>query len=158
MEGLGFDRDSMPTTDYSVGVDLDWESQKISGYTATTAIELRLEDLNVLGRVIDGALEAGANDVSSIRFDVKDRRAARDQAIRTAFETAKRDAEVLARASGSSLGRLVELTIGRQQPGTTAEAIVVSAEAAGARTTITAPEVVVTVLLSGRWERGSSSP
>ncbi len=49
MEGLGFDRDSMPTTDYSVGVDMDWESQKVIGYTATTAVELRLEDLTHWG-------------------------------------------------------------------------------------------------------------
>ncbi len=151
MEGLGFDRDSMPTTDYSVGVDMDWESQKVTGYTATTAVELRLEDLTALGTVIDKALEAGANDVSSIRFDVKDRRAARDQAIKTAFETARRDADVLAQASGSSLGRLVQLSIGGPQLGV-AEAIAVSAKAAGPRTTITAPEVVVTVTLSGRWE------
>ena len=127
MEGLGFDRDSMPTTDYSVGVDMDWESQKVIGYTATTAVELELEDLNALGSVIDKALEAGANDVSSIRFDVKDRRAARDQAIKTAFETAKRDAEVLAQASGSSLGRLVQLSIGGHPLGAVAEAITVSA-------------------------------
>ena len=73
------------------------------------------------GDVIDKALEAGANDVSSIRFDVKDRRAARDQAIKTAFETARRDAEVLAQASGSSLGRLVQLSIGGHQLGAVAE-------------------------------------
>ena len=158
MEGLGFDRDSMPTTEYSVGVDMDWESQKVIGYTATTAVELRLENLSALGRVIDKALEAGANDVSSIRFDIKDRRAARDQAIRAAFDTARRDAEVLAQASGSSLGRLVQLSIGGQQPGAVAEAITVFSEAAGPRTTITAPEVVVTVTLSGRWELRSPSP
>ena len=158
MEGLGFNRDSMPTTDYSVGVDMDWESQKVIGYTATTAVELRLEDLNALGSVIDKALEAGANDVASIRFDVKDRRSARDQAIRAAFETARRDAEVLAQASGSSLGRLVQLSIGGHQVGALAEAITVSAEAAGPRTTVTAPEVVVTVTLSGRWELRSPEP
>jgi uncharacterized protein YggE len=152
MEGLGFDRDSMPTTDYSVGVETDWDGQKISGYTATTAVELRLDDLDTLGMVIDKALEAGANDVSSIRFDVKDRRAARDQAIRTAFDTARRDAEVLAQAAGSSLGRLVQLSIGGPQLGALAEAVTVSAEAAGPRTAITAPEVVVRVTLSGRWE------
>lgn len=158
LEGLGFERDSLPTTDYSVGVDLDWESQKISGYTATTAVELRLEDLNALGGVIDKALEAGANDVSSIRFDVKDRRAARDKAIRTAFETARRDAEVLAQASGSSLGRLVQLSVGGNPRGAVAETITVSAESAGPRTTITAPEVVVAVTLSGQWElKGPSS-
>ena len=158
MEGLGFNRDSMPTTDYSVGVDMDWENQKVIGYTATTAVELRLEDLSALGKVIDTALEAGANDVASVRFDVKDRRSARDQAIRAAFDTARRDAEVLAQASESSLGRLVELSIGGHQLGAVAEAITVSSGAAGPRTTITAPEVVVTVTLSGRWELRSPGP
>ena len=158
MEGLGFDRDSMPTTAYSVGVEQDWESAKVSGYLATTAVELRLEDLDDLGKVIDKALEAGANDVSSIRFDVKDRRAARDQAIRAAFETARRDAEVLAQASKSSLGRLVRLSIGGPQPGYVAETITVSSEAAGPRTAIEAPEVVVKVTLSGQWELESARP
>jgi uncharacterized protein YggE len=142
----------MPTTDYSVGVDLDWESQEITGYTATTALELRLEDLKALGGVIDKALEAGANDISSIRYDVKDRRAARDRAITTAFETARRDAEVLAQASGSSLGRLIELSVGGDQRGVVSEAVTVSAQASGPKTAIAAPEVVVTATLSGQWE------
>ena len=95
---------------------MDWENQKVIGYTATTAVELRLEDLTALGKVIDTAL-AGWRQRRCVKFDSTSRTGgpARDQAIRAAFDTARRDAEVLAQASESSLGRLVELSIGGHQ-------------------------------------------
>lgn len=152
LEELGFDRAMLPTTGYSVEPDYDWDEEKVRGYGASTGVKITLDDVSALGKVIDTALGAGANDISSIDFHLRDSRAARDEALRLAFQAAKRDAEVLASASGTRLGRLAEVNTGRSVQAAFEETITVSAEARVARTHITAPEVVISARVETTWE------
>ena len=56
--------------------------------------------------IIDAAVEAGANRTNSIRFDVLDREASYNEALKDAIANAKARAEVLAEAAGLKiLGR-----------------------------------------------------
>jgi uncharacterized protein len=78
--------------------------QRISGYRAVNMVEVKVDSLPRLGSVIDGAVEAGANRVASLQFELRDPETARLEAIEQAINKAAREAEVVARAAGQRLG------------------------------------------------------
>jgi len=84
--------------------------QKRVGYEATSTIEIKTERLDRLGAYIDAALSAGATQVSDIAFSAKDVDEARRRALGEAVARARSDANVIARAGGGALGRLLLLT------------------------------------------------
>ena len=82
----------------------------IVGYTAETTVRLRLQDINIVGEVLAGAVEAGANRIDGISFGLKDETGALDEARRLAVAEARRKAAFLAEAEGVGLGPLLQLT------------------------------------------------
>ena len=82
----------------------------IVGYSAETTVRLRLQDINIVGEVLAGAVEAGANRIDGISFGLKDETGALDEARRLAVAEARRKAAFLAEAEGVGLGPLLQLT------------------------------------------------
>jgi uncharacterized protein YggE len=110
---LGFGRDSLPTVDYRIGRNYyrrGGTEDNTKAYSAESAIELVVIDLDRIGEVIDAALAAGANDIPYVRFDADESGAARREALALAFSQAKADAEALANSAGGVLGNLVEVS------------------------------------------------
>jgi uncharacterized protein YggE len=79
------------------------------GYRAVNSLEVRIDDITRVGEVIDAAVKAGANDVSDIRFDLKDRASAEREALTKAVADAKARAEAAAAGAGVSLGAIVRI-------------------------------------------------
>ena len=90
--------------------------QRISGYRAVNMVEAKVDSLARLGPVIDGAIEAGANRVASLQFELRDPEAARLEAIEQAIGKAAREAEVVARASGQRLGPPLDIQTSSNVP------------------------------------------
>ena len=65
-----------------------------------------------VGRLLEAAVDAGANTVSGVSFAVSDPARGRDGALQAAFADARAKAEVLARAAGRALGRAIAITEG----------------------------------------------
>jgi uncharacterized protein YggE len=59
-----------------------------------------VDDLPLLGNVMDAATQAGSNSVNSIRFEIKDDQSARNEGIRLATARAKASAIGIALALG----------------------------------------------------------
>jgi uncharacterized protein YggE len=72
----------------------------IRGYRASNIIRVEIENLESLGGVIDAGLNAGANRVEGLSFDLKDDRESRAQALHQATEEADAKADAIARAMG----------------------------------------------------------
>ena len=78
---------------------------RIVGYRVSNVVSVRLEGkLERVGEVIDTALEAGANRVDGLSFDVRDRSKALQTAIRGAVRNAALKAQALASALKVQLG------------------------------------------------------
>ena len=75
---------------------------KISGYTATNTITVKVHDLSKVGPVIDAAYGAGANQINGVTFTLSDDRAQAvyDQALQLAVAQAKDKARTIADAAG----------------------------------------------------------
>ncbi len=70
----------------------------IVGYSVVNIISTRTEDLNLVPRIIDTAVGAGANTVESVDFRLKDDRSARQNALKQAVDDAAANAKTMAEA------------------------------------------------------------
>ena len=82
------------------------KAPKIIGYTARNTINVEIHDLEKVGRVVDKALQAGANRFSGVQWILRDRHPVYLRALNIAAKNAKEKAQTLAKALGISLGRL----------------------------------------------------
>ena len=88
----------------------DWKPQ-IIGYTVENSLNIKTTQLSLIGDIIEDGVDAGANSVSSISFDLADRRKHRAEAIREATMNARADAEALAQAAGVKLVRVLSVNL-----------------------------------------------
>jgi len=81
----------------------------ITGYAATNRITVVVDDLRLTGRVVDAAVGAGANEVDSLSFGLKDPSPYRTRALRLAVQDAQATAAALASAAAVGPIHLVRL-------------------------------------------------
>ena len=84
---------------------------KITGYRVDASVQITSGQLDKAGLLIAKAAKAGANDIGSLHFSLKDPRTSRQDAIRTAARNAVADATTLADATGVQLGPVQRLTL-----------------------------------------------
>lgn len=90
--------------------------RSIAGYVAYNNVRATIDDVNQVGRVIDVAIGAGANQVASIAFVASDPEPARAEALAEAVANARAQAEVIARQLGYELGPPLEIRGGADRP------------------------------------------
>ncbi|TVS08998.1 MAG: DUF541 domain-containing protein [Phycisphaerales bacterium] len=82
---------------------------RIIGYRASNTVQVRVDDVGLVGRVIDAAMEGGANTISGISFQLKDDTEQRAKALADAADRAREKARVLARATGVRITGIAEI-------------------------------------------------
>jgi len=149
---LGLDKNTLPSAAYSV-TPYD-EPNKARVYVATSSLSADLSNLQMLGAVVDAALAAGANEVTSIQFLTKDEESARARALEQAVRRARSDAEVLAKASGTTLGPLLLLSTQRVGPIGFGLAESLQVARSSKATEFVAPEISITASVQAEWAVG----
>lgn len=110
---LGIAETDLRTTNFSVYPMQQYNEQgEISGttYRVENNMEVKVRELDSLGAILDAALQAGANTIYGVQFDLADREAANAQAIEAAMQNAKVRADVLAGAADAKLGEIQSVT------------------------------------------------
>ena len=79
----------------------------ITGFIATNQVQTTIADLSIIGRVIDAAIQSGANQVYGPFLELKEDAAAKAQALREAGQKARAKAEAIAQGLGLRLGQIV---------------------------------------------------
>jgi uncharacterized protein YggE len=88
----------------------DGRPSVISGYRVVNHVKIVARDLKRLGEVLDQAVTLGANQISSIAFDVSNAEALKDDARRIAMANALRRATLYAEAAGASVGAVLQIS------------------------------------------------
>lgn len=73
---------------------------RITAYQATSTLTVTINELRLVGPVIDEAVRAGANTISGPAFGLRDPSEARREALTLAVREARDKAEAIARAAG----------------------------------------------------------
>ena len=113
----GLDPDDMQTQQISVSPN--WSragslsssnERKITSFTASNTLQVRVRDLDSLGEILDQVLQAGANEFRGLQFGVADPAEVQNQIRGTAVKDAIRKAEQLAQAAEVTLGPVLSIT------------------------------------------------
>jgi len=86
------------------------ESPRITGYTASNQVTVKVRDLENLGTTMDTLVEAGGNTFSGLRFGLNDDKAVKDEARALAMAEAMSRAKIYADAAGYEVARIVTLS------------------------------------------------
>ena len=114
LKQMGVNTKDLKTTDYSVSPNYNFATgaQSITGYTVTQNIDLKVQPLDKVNKVLDTITKNGANLVGQVSFGFTDQKQQdlEDQARKDAVGKAKGKAESLAKAAGIRLGSIVNVT------------------------------------------------
>lgn len=92
--------------------DRDGEEPRVAGYRAANTIQITIDDLALVGKIIDAGVSAGANRLEGVTFELRDDLPQRKQALERAIEEAKSKARAMAPALDVKLGKLREVIEG----------------------------------------------
>ncbi|TMW70718.1 SIMPL domain-containing protein [Alteribacter natronophilus] len=95
---LGVPEENIQTVEYRIDTQYDFidGEQQFRGYRVTHMLQITLDDLDLTGQVVDDAVEAGANTISSITFSISDPASLYNEALELALRDAKGKAETIA--------------------------------------------------------------
>jgi len=157
LKKLGIADKDMQTANFSVSpqmVNDNNQSPHITGYRVSNQVRVRLEDVSRLGAALDALVSAGANQVNSVQFSIRDSTALMAQARGDAVADAKAKAEIYAKAAGVSLEPILSITEnGSEGPRPLYQMVTVSAsKIAGAPPPVAAGEQNVSAQVFIVWE------
>ena len=118
---FGIDPNDIRTTNFSIyPMDrFDPSTGMPSGekvYAVDNTVYVTVRDLTKLGDLLDTAVQAGANNINSVQFDVAEKDDALQEARAEAVEDARTQAQALAQAAGLSLGEIQSISFFDAQP------------------------------------------
>ena len=92
-----------------LGYDYDQKQRAPRDYIASTSLRIRQDDLSKLATVLDLASALDVEGLSDLRFRYDPTQADYDLALTRAVKAALHKAELIAVASGQSLGSILEI-------------------------------------------------
>jgi len=106
--------DEVKTSGYALTPNYRYPSQggrpEITGYTASNMLRIKMVRLENVGKVIDSAMQAGANNINRLVFTLKNEEAARLEALKQASAKAKAKAEAIAASLGLKIVKIISVT------------------------------------------------
>ena len=82
---------------------------RIIGYTVEQTVQVKVRDLENVGKALSGVIENGANSTSQLSFTVDDKAQYENEARALAMVAAKSKAEAIAEAGGFKIGKLLSV-------------------------------------------------
>lgn len=102
---------NLRTSGLSVTPEIDYTTggTRLKGYLARNQVEARVENLELLSKVMDTAVASGATSITGVRFDVKARAQHERDALRGAVQDGLERATAIASGAGRALGPIVRI-------------------------------------------------
>jgi uncharacterized protein YggE len=114
MKSLGITQRDMETTNLNVTPQTinRGTPDESTIYNASTSLEVKVHDFDVIGPAIQKGVQAGATSVRGVKFQVSDPVDAKKQALVAAVESARAKADALAGAAGARVTGVVQIREG----------------------------------------------
>lgn len=115
LQNMGVEEKDVQTSNFNVypANRYDPMTGQVTGsyFVVDNTVTVIVRDLSQLGEVLTAVVNAGANNINGINFDVEDREAAVAQARELAIQNAKEKAQEIADAAGVELGDLISINV-----------------------------------------------
>lgn len=101
-----------PTSDYQDGKRIN------TGYNVSNHVTIKINNLDNVGKVVDAAVSAGANDINNLSFQNDVSQQLSDSLTTKAIQNGRHKAEVIAAALGRTLGPVKTVSISTTETST----------------------------------------
>lgn len=135
----GIPKNSIETANFSVWPRYSYPGEKdgdkpptIVGYQVRNELRITVNQISQLGKALDAALKAGANEVNNIYYEKADTSQATNQALKKACQAAILKAQAIAGALGMQVGAIVQVQEGNTYNNNPRQPIVYKEMAGGA--------------------------
>ncbi len=126
LEQEGISKKDLKTTNFSIYPRYEWQKQAmpvpidgkriLAGYEVSQTLEVKIRDLDKIGKVIQEATKAGANQIGNLQFLVDKKEEFEKEARNMAIKQAKQKAKDIASSLGIRLGRIVNFSENTNEP------------------------------------------
>lgn len=117
---LGIPDNKIRTSGLTIQPEYRWDEkenkQVFLGYFVQRQLQVEINDLDKLGNVIEGAIDAGVNEVSPPQLDSSKKKELNRDALAAATADAKANAERIATSLGVKLGAVRTVVAGGSMP------------------------------------------
>lgn len=115
LQDLGVAEEDIQTSNFNVYPSDQYNPMtgRVEGrtYVVENTVNVTVRDLTILGDVLSAVVDAGANSIYGITFDVDNREDAIAEARKLAIEDAQAKAEAIAEEAGVELGELITINV-----------------------------------------------
>ncbi|MBY0145619.1 SIMPL domain-containing protein [Neobacillus niacini] len=110
---LGIDKSQIQTFDYRIEPNYDYDQGKqiFRGYKITHILQVKIEDLSIIGKAVDTAVQHGANYAANVQFTTRYLDAYYQQALALALKNANSKATTIANTIRVNLNPIPILVI-----------------------------------------------
>ncbi|WP_316860250.1 SIMPL domain-containing protein [uncultured Cohaesibacter sp.] len=115
LQEAGIDKKDIQTSNFNISPQLTYpkdqdRAPEIVGYAVNNQITIQIRQFDKIGNVLTSLVNSGANDISSLRFDVSDKSELLDTARKAALADARHKAELYAKELGAEIHGLRSLS------------------------------------------------
>lgn len=109
VKNLGIENKDIKTANYNIYPNTDYQNgtQKITGFTASTNLSIKIKNIDLVNQVIDVSTASGANQVGGVTFEIEEKVKVENEARSKAVQNAKEKAQQSAKIAGFSLGKII---------------------------------------------------
>lgn len=115
LQEMGIEEKDIQTSNFNIypSERYDPMTGEVQGryFVVENTVNVTVRDLSSLGEVLNATVEAGANSIYGISFDVEDRSAAIAEAREMAIQDAKAKAEAIAESADVQLGEIININV-----------------------------------------------
>lgn len=108
------DKKDIQTEYYNIYPEYDWSDNKqtLKGYRTQNTLKIEVSDFDKVGSVVDASVDAGANGIDSINFELSDEKKSdlKKEVLEKASKDAREKAEAIASGLNARLGDIVSVT------------------------------------------------
>lgn len=112
LTALGIKKENIKTSNYSIYPNysqLDDTVSQIRNYSGNTTVTIKLEQTELVEKALDASIQAGANQVQGVRFEVDKPETFREKARNKAIANAQEQAKKISKSLKLRLGRVVNI-------------------------------------------------
>ena len=115
LQAMGIDEKDIQTSNFNIYPNDRWNPMtgeiEGQGFVVENTVNVTVRDLSSLGQVLNVVVDAGANSIYGISFDVADRSAAVAEARDLAIQDAQVKASAIADSAGVQLGEIISISV-----------------------------------------------
>ena len=111
----GIKKKNISSSEVNIRPQYNYKTKVFTAYEVSRNIKVTLDNLDKYTELVNGAIASGITTINSVKLDISNRDDLERKVLATAVNDAKKKADILAKSTGVSLGKVVSIKEGGQR-------------------------------------------